>query len=133
MGKAPKRGHGVDTLSDLMSACPGGTSENSPAIHRGVNRWRMISSPVGTIEENGDQSSLRDSDGLQALANPGINAWAMVSPSLRDERHRYLRRLLHARDPSAGGRGNGWHGQSPRQYAWNNHQSLAAGFVRGSG
>ena len=74
MRKAPKSGHGVDAFSCLTSSCPVGTSENSPAIHRGVKRWRMISSPVGTIERRPAQ------------------------PSLRDEEHGDDKQMLHAHD-----------------------------------
>ena len=116
MSKAPKRGHGGDALSCPMSAGPVGTSENSPAIHRGGNRGHRSSSPVGTIERGGVQSSLRDSDRLKVLVNPGINAWAMIVLSLRDERHGCHEQLLQANNPRP------FETRTQRQSLFNSHR-----------
>ena|GEM_PF-4204216 len=98
MRKAPKRGHGANVSSCPASSCPVGTCDNSPAIHRGVSRRPRITSPVGTTETSSIESSLRDSRRLMVLAAPGINAWAMLSPSLRDERRGDHGPSLHTDD-----------------------------------
>ena len=75
----------LDFKKMILGFCPGGTPENSPAIHRWEQN-RISASPGGRLKLLILLTLSRPSGtGMTPLFLPAINRWAILAVSLRDK------------------------------------------------